>query len=284
MQRKKRRAAKRRLSPLALGLAVLVHIVLLALVFIRIETHVQPVAVAPPKKPLNVVDAVAVDGQALEREKERKRQLELEKKRRIEQEKRRKEEQRRKAEAEKKRKAEAERKKREAAARKKREAEKKKKAEAERKKKEEAARRKREAEKKKKAEAERKRKKAAAEKKRREEAARKKREADLKKKMAAEARQRRAAAALNQYVPRIQARVESNWRLPPGGAAGCNPTVRVTLARDGTVQSARVVKSSGNSYCDRSVETAFMRASPIPIPSDPELYPEFKVIDFPFRP
>ena len=89
---------------------------------------------------------------------------------------------------------------------------------------------------------------------------------------------------MSQYVPRIQQKVESNWRLPPSGAVGCNPTVRVTLGRDGTVQSAKVTKSSGNSYCDRSVETAFMRASPIPIPQDADLYSEFKVIDFPFRP
>ena len=281
---RRRRTSKRRLSPLALGLAIFVHLALLAFVFVKIEHKIMPVAVAPMKKPENVVDAVAVDSQVIEREKERKRQLELEKQRKIEEEKRRKaEEKRKQAEAEKKKKEAAAQKKREAekkkkaeAERKKKEAEKKKKAEAEKKRKAAEAKKKREAEKKKKAEAEKKRKKAEAE--------RKQREAALKKKMEAEARQRRAATAMSQYVPRIQQKVESNWRLPPSGAAGCNPTVRVTLGRDGEVQSARVVKSSGNGYCDRSVETAFMRASPIPIPPDPELYSEFKVIDFPFRP
>lgn len=276
----RRRAGKRRLSPRALGLAILVHVVLLTLVFVKIESRIHPVPAAPRQRPENVVDAVAVDNQVLEREKERKRQLELEKQRKIEEQKRIEEEKIKKAEAEKKRLAEE---KKQAEARKKREAEEKKKAAVEKKRKEEAARKKREAEKKKKAEAERKRK-AEAEKKRKAEAARKKREADLKRKMEAEARQRRAASAMSQYVPRIQAKVESNWRYPPGGPAGCNPTVRVTLARDGEVQSAKVVKSSGDSYCDRSVETAFMLASPIPIPQDPDLYSEFKVIDFPFRP
>jgi len=279
-----RRASKRRLSPLAVGLAIVVHIALLAFVFVKIEHRIRPTVVAPQVKSENVVDAVAVDSQVLEKEKERKRQLELDKQRKIKEDKRKKaeekrikEEKRKKAEADKKRQAEEKKK---AAAKKKRDAEKKKKAEAEKKRK---AEEKKKADAKKKREAEKK-KKAAAEKKRKEAAAKKKREDALKKKMEGEARQRRAATALSQYVPRIQQKVEVNWRLPPSGAAGCNPTVRVTLARDGTVQSAKVVKSSGNGYCDRSVETAFMRASPIPIPQDPELYSEFKVIDFPFRP
>ena len=102
--------------------------------------------------------------------------------------------------------------------------------------------------------------------------------------MEAKARAARASQAMSKYVPRIQQKVESNWAYPPRGPEGCNPTVRVNLAPDGKVISAKIVKSSGDPYCDNSVEKAFLKASPIPIPLDPDLYSEFKTIDFPFRP
>jgi colicin import membrane protein len=284
-----KRASKRRLSPLALGLAIVVHAVVFGLMFVNIESRSRPVAVKPAaERPENIIDAVAVENAALEREKERKRQIELEKQRKLEEErkrvaeeKRKQEEARKKAEVEKQRKLEAERQR--VAAEKKKKEEARKKAEAEKKRKEAEAKKKRDAERKKKL-AEEKRRKAEAEKKRKAEAERKRKEAELKRKMEEEARQGRARAAMSEYVPRIQRKVEDNWRLPPQGAQGCNPTVRVNLAPDGKVLAAKIVKSSGDNMCDSSVERAFLRASPIPIPSDPDLYTEFRVIDFPFRP
>ena len=239
------------------------HAVLFGIMFVKVDSHVQPVAVkAAPDvktdKPLDIIDATAVDNRELEKRKEEKLAIEREKQRQIE--------------AEKKRKAEAKRKKEEQI----------KKAKEEEARKLELARKKK-AEQKKKAEAEKKRK-AAEAKKKKEAAERKRKEAALKKKMEAEARAARAGQAMSKYVPRIQQKVESNWTYPPRGPAGCNPTVRVNLAPDGKVLSATIVKSSGDAYCDSSVEKAFLKASPIPIPLDPDLYSEFKIIDFPFRP
>jgi len=283
-----RRSKKRRLSPLALGIALLLHAALAGVMFVRIDSAVKPLVVAPPEAPVDIVEAITVDAAAIEAEAARKEAIEQERLRRIEEEKRRAEEverqriaEQKRIEEEKRRQAEAEKqaaeekKRKEEAAKKKaaeekkrKEAEAKKKAAEEKKRKEEAARKKAEAEKKRKAE----------------EAERKAREAALQAEMAAEARARRASAALSQYVPQIQRKVEDNWILPPGGAAGCTPTVRLTLGPDGRVLNARIVKSSGDSYCDRSVEQAFLRASPIPIPPDPDLYAEFKEIDFVFNP
>ena len=129
-----------------------------------------------------------------------------------------------------------------------------------------------------------KKRKAEADKKRKADTERKRKENAMKAQMERKAREGRARQALSKYVPRIQRKVEDNWGLPPKGAAGCNPTVRVNLAPDGKVLSAKIVKSSGDPFCDSSVKKAFLKASPIPIPLDPDLYIEFKVIDFPFRP
>jgi colicin import membrane protein len=106
----------------------------------------------------------------------------------------------------------------------------------------------------------------------------------MRKQMEAKARAARAGQAMSKYVPRIQRKVTDNWNYPPRGPEGCNPTVRVNLAPNGKVLNARIVKSSGDPYCDSSVKKAFLKASPLPIPLDPDLYSEYKNIDFEFRP
>ncbi len=269
------------------------HGFLFGIMFIKVDSHLKPVAAVKAlqiktDKPIDVIEASAIDNNELEKRKEKKKAIEREKQRKITAEKKRKAEIERKKKAEAKRKKEEKIKKAEAEKKRKKDAEKKaalkkKKAAEEKARKEAEAKKKKEAERKKKL-AEEKKRKAVADKKRKAEKERKRKEDAMKKQMEAEAREARAGQAMSKYVPRIQQKVEANWRLPPRGAAGCNPTVRVNLAPDGKVLSARIVISSGDSFCDRSVEQAFLRASPIPIPPDPDRYSEFKVIDFPFRP
>ncbi len=278
------RKRRRPLSPLAIALALVLHAFLFGIMFIKVDSHVKPVAAVKslevkPDKDVDVIEATAIDNEVLEQQKEKKRAQEREKQRRIEEEKKRKAELERKRNEEIKRKKEEQIRKAEAEKKRKKEAELKRKKEAEKK----AAEKKKKEEERKRKLAEEKKRKAAEEKKRKAEAERKRKEAAMKKQMEAKARAARASQALSKYVPRIQQKVEDNWRLPPRPEV-CNPTVRVNLAPDGKVLSATIVKSSGDSICDRSVEQAFRKASPIPIPLDPDLYSEFKTIDFPFRP
>jgi colicin import membrane protein len=168
-------------------------------------------------------------------------------------------EQRRLEEAEKQRLAEAEAKV---------EAEKKRKAEAE-------AKAKAEAERKRKAEAEAKAK--AAEEQRR-------REAELQAQLAAEQEEARARSALSEYIPYIQDKVQRNWLRPPGSASGLTCLIKVRLIPGGDVVSATVVRSSGDPMFDRSVETAVLKASPLPLPADTSLFNHFREINFNFDP
>ena len=292
------------LSPLAIALALLMHAFLFGIMFIKVDSHVKPVSALKslqvnPEKPVDIIEATAVDNQFLEQKKEEKLAVEREKQRKIEAEKqriaqqekkkieeakRKKEEEIKKAKAEEKRKNEEALKK--AEAKKKADAEKKAAADkkkAEEKKKAEAAKKKKDAELKKK-QAEEKKRKAEAEKKRKAEEERKSKENEMRKQMEAKALAARASQAMSKYVPRIQQKVQDNWTYPPRGPEGCNPTVRVNLAPGGKVLNAKIVKSSGDPYCDSSVEKAFLKASTLPIPLDPDLYSEFKNIDFPFRP
>jgi colicin import membrane protein len=280
-------------NPRAVVYAVLMHLVLLVLLVFSLDW--TPKITRPPgiKVP---IEAELVDQrklQALEEKKlaEQRRLEEAEKQRVAEAERKR------KAEAEAKAKAEAEQKRKtEAAAKAKAEAEQKRKAEAAAKLKAEQ-KRKAEAEAKAKAEAEQKRKaeakaKAEAEKKRKAEAEAKakaaeeqrRREAELQKQIAAEQEEARARSALSEYIPYIQDKVQRNWLRPPGSAAGLSCLIKVRLIPGGDVVSATVVRSSGDPMFDRSVETAVLKASPLPLPTDATLFNHFREINFNFDP
>jgi len=247
---------------------VLMHLMLLALLVFSLDW--TPKITRPPgvKVP---IEAELVDQrqlQAIEEKKlaEQRRQEEAEQKRKAEAE------AKVKAEAEKKRKAEAE-------AKAKVEAEKKRKAEAE-------AKAKAEAEKKRKAEAEAKAK-AEAEKKRKAEAeakAKAEAEAEMRRQIAAEQEEARARSALSEYIPYIQDKVQRNWLKPAGSAAGLSCLIKVRLIPGGDVVSATVVRSSGDPLFDRSVETAVLKASPLPLPTDATLFNHFREINFNFDP
>jgi colicin import membrane protein len=290
-------------NPRAVAYAVLMHLVLLALLVFSLDW--TPKITRPPgiKVP---IEAELVDQrqlQAIEEKKlaEQRRQEEAEKLRVAEAEQKRKAEARAKAEAEQKRKAEArakteaeQKRKADAAAKVKAEAERKRKAETEAKAKAEAEQ-KRKAEAKAKAEAEQKRKaeakaKAEAEQKRKAEAKAKaaeeqrRREADLQAQLKAEQEEARARSALSEYIPYIQDKVQRNWLRPAGSSAGLSCLIRVRLIPGGDVVSATVVRSSGDPLFDRSVETAVLKASPLPLPTDASLFNHFREINFNFEP
>ncbi|HEC12228.1 MAG TPA: cell envelope integrity protein TolA [Acidiferrobacteraceae bacterium] len=96
--------------------------------------------------------------------------------------------------------------------------------------------------------------------------------------------QRQAQGELNRYEPLIRQRVERFWIRPPGAKTGLKAVLRVRLTPSGEVLTVRVVQSSGNAIFDRSVENAVKKATPLPLPSNPELAEFFSVIDFEFDP
>ena len=60
--------------------------------------------------------------------------------------------------------------------------------------------------------------------------------------------------------------------------------MKVRLIPGGDVVSVSVVRSSGDPVFDRSVETAVLKASPLPLPEDPALFKHFREINFNFDP
>jgi len=281
-------------NPRAVTYAVLMHVGLLLLLVISLDW--TPKAIKPGShKPiqaelvdLSQLQAVEAKKQAEQQRiaEEQQRKLEQEAQQKAEAERKLKAEQaaKQKAEAERvaKQKAEAERKRKaEQAAKQKAEAERKRKAEQAAKEqaaKEKAAKEQAEAERKRKAEQAAKEK-AAAEAARQREA-----EQALQAQLAEEQAQARAEHALSGYIPQIQNKIQRNWLRPAGSAGGLSCLIRVKLIPGGEVVDAKVVRSSGDPLFDRSVETAVLKASPLPMPADATMFKYFREIDFNFNP
>ena len=291
-------------NPRAVTYAVLMHVGLLLLLVISLDW--TPKAIKPGShKPiqaelvdLSQLQAVEAKKQAEQQRiaEEQQRKLEQEAQQKAEAERKLKAEQaaKQKAEAERvaKQKAEAERKRKaEQAAKQKAEAERKRKAEQAAKEqaaKEKAAKEKAAKEKaaKEQAEAERKRKaeQAAKEKAAAEAARQREAEQALQAQLAEEQAQARAEHALSGYIPQIQNKIQRNWLRPAGSAGGLSCLIRVKLIPGGEVVDAKVVRSSGDPLFDRSVETAVLKASPLPMPADATMFKYFREIDFNFNP
>lgn len=181
------------------------------------------------------------------------------------------------------------------------EAEKRKQAEAEKlkqvelKKKQDEEQQRKDAERKKKelAEKQEKEKKHAAELERKKEETRRQKSAEqsLRDQIAAEekasqdaARNARAATEVDKYKALIRQRVSRSWNRPMGTAKGLKCVVSVRLTPSGEVLAASVVRSSGDSVFDRSVENAVYKSAPLPLPADPTLFDNFREIEFLFNP
>jgi len=76
--------------------------------------------------------------------------------------------------------------------------------------------------------------------------------------------------AATSYLAEVEHRVIAVWKLPPK-SDGLKVTLRYKLARDGSVSSVRVEKTSGNQSFDNSAIQAVHRASPFPRP--PKSFP-----------
>ena len=128
---------------------------------------------------------------------------------------------------------------------------------------------------------------AALEKKRIENKRRKEAESALQEQVAAEEKRRadaRAQGEVERYKALIRQKVSRSWNRPATAGKGLQCTVRVRLVAGGEVLAASVVRSSGDPVFDRSVENAVYKATPLPVPQDPQLFEYFREIEFVFNP
>lgn len=259
--------------------ALLLHVVLFSLLLGGLQCSLKPTR--PPVISAVLLDPSRQDLAEQKRRAEERRRAETEKQRKLEQDQQKKAaaeqkqkelEQQRKAAADaaKQKKADELKRKQEAAAEKKKAAE--------QKKAEEAAKRKQEQDEK--------REQVAAAKREQEEKQRMDRAMEEEARVRDLQREQQAREAserekqLAQWADVLSRHVARNWVRPPGTAEDFSCTVRVQLLPDGSVTSAKIVKSCGNGLLDKSVEDAVFRSSPVPKPADPSVFDRDLTINF----
>ena len=91
-------------------------------------------------------------------------------------------------------------------------------------------------------------------------------------------------STIDRYRSMIEAAVRKRWQIPPGAKAGMGCELRVRLLPSGEVIRVELVKSSGNSVFDKSVQIAVRAASPLPVPRvESGLFDVFRDLRFPFK-
>jgi colicin import membrane protein len=94
------------------------------------------------------------------------------------------------------------------------------------------------------------------------------------------------AKLVDEYRRRISDKIRRYVIKDPCAALG-NPQIvfEAILLPDGnTLQPPRIKRSSGSAACDDAVLRAVIRAQPLPLPPDPQLFAQFRELNLDFRP
>ncbi len=94
----------------------------------------------------------------------------------------------------------------------------------------------------------------------------------------------RIAGEIDRYKALIISAISRQWILPENAQNNVSSQFRIRLAPDGSVLEVSLTKSSGDSVLDHSAQTAIYKASPLPVPTDPEAFNTFRDISLTVRP
>ena len=100
------------------------------------------------------------------------------------------------------------------------------------------------------------------------------RESELRAQLATEERVNaaRGSAEAAAWLALIRDRVTGAWIRPPSARAGVNCEVHVTQVPGGVVTGVQIGNCNGDAAVRESIEAAVYRASPLPAPSNPDLF------------
>jgi colicin import membrane protein len=100
------------------------------------------------------------------------------------------------------------------------------------------------------------------------------RQAELQKSLEQEehAARLRSSGALASWLGQIANRIQRAWIRPPSAKPGLDCMVYVTQVPGGEVTNVRVGECNGDAAVRQSIESAVLRASPLPPPPDPSLF------------
>jgi colicin import membrane protein len=97
-------------------------------------------------------------------------------------------------------------------------------------------------------------------------------------------RQAQMSGEVDKYKALILNAIAKHWILPENADRSLASLFRLRLAPDGTVLEVVLLQSSGDPLLDRSAQTAIYKASPLPVPTDPQLFSLFRDNNLKVRP
>jgi colicin import membrane protein len=87
------------------------------------------------------------------------------------------------------------------------------------------------------------------------------------------------------YQTRIRAQIRNNWIRPLSAKNGMMSVLRITLQPGGEVMNVVTLQHSGDAAFDASAEAAVWKASPLPVPDDPDVFNgNFRTLRLEFKP
>lgn len=98
------------------------------------------------------------------------------------------------------------------------------------------------------------------------------------------AKRARFAGVVDKYKAQILQAISRQWILPEHLTPGLSSQFRIRLAPNGAVLEVSLMRSSGDPILDRSAQTAIYKASPLPVPLEPDLFDLFRDISLTVRP
>lgn len=93
-----------------------------------------------------------------------------------------------------------------------------------------------------------------------------------------------SASEIDKYKALVIQAIAGNWIVPEGADKDASCLILINVAPGGMVIDAKLIKSSGNEALDLSAQKAVLKSSPLPVPSDPVLFDDFRTIKLTVRP
>jgi len=113
---------------------------------------------------------------------------------------------------------------------------------------------------------------------------------DLAKQMSAEEtqldkqRNQQVNDEISRYTVLILQAISQQWLIPPNVDPTKYCVLEIKLGAGGVVQTVSLQKSSGDDQLDRSAIAAVYKASPLPVPADPQIFAKMQDINLKVRP
>lgn len=90
---------------------------------------------------------------------------------------------------------------------------------------------------------------------------------------------------VGEFTEKIKAKIRGNVNKTLCGDGNPELTFAISVLPTGQLSgNPKLIKSSGNPACDEAAERAIIVSEPLPLPSDPALFSQFRNINLKFRP